>query len=90
MSFKVSDIFREDSLGWYHNRNGRGIIAGTYIHGIFENDKWTNSLLNLIREKKGIPILDKRNKSYKIKKEAIIDNLAKQFAKHINIQTLLN
>jgi len=87
---KVSDIFSENNLGWYNISKGRGIIAGTYIHGIFENDHWTTSFLNLIRRKKGLPILDKKNKSYKIKKEAIIDNLAKQFAKHINIQTLLN
>ncbi len=87
---KVSNIFKDNSLGWYKTCNQRGIIAGTYIHGIFENDKWTINLLNLIKEKKGIPILDKKNNSYKIKKEAIIDNLAKQFTKHINISTLLN
>ena len=89
-SCNVCDIFRENSLGWYNDCNERGIIAGTYIHGLFENDKWTTSLLNLIREKKGIPILDKTNKSYKMKRESIIDNLAKQFTKHINISTLLN
>jgi len=87
---KVSDIFRGNSLGWYSNCKDKGIIAATYIHGIFENDKWRTSLLNLIREKKGIPTLDKKNKSYKIKREAIINNLAKQFKKHINISTLLN
>ncbi len=86
----ICDIFKENNLGWYKNCNDRGIIAGTYIHGIFENDRWTNSFLNLIREKKGIPKLDKKNKSYKIKRDDIIDNLAKQFSKHINISTLLN
>lgn len=88
--FKVNDIFNENSLGWYTKGKDKGIIAGTYIHGIFENDNWTKSLLNLIREKKGLPILDKRHKSYKIKREAIIDNLAIQFNKYINISTLLN
>ena len=87
---KIRDIFKENSLGWYDYCNERGIIAGTYIHGIFENDKWTTSLLNLIREKKGIPRLDKKNKSYRIQRESIIDNLAKQFTKHINITKLLN
>jgi len=88
-SCNVCDIFRENSLGWYIDNNERGIIAGTYIHGLFENDKWTTSLINLLREKKGIPILDKTNKSYKIKRDSIIDNLAKQFTKHINISKLL-
>jgi len=89
-NYNVCDIFKENSLGWYKKCNERGIIAGTYIHGIFENDKWTINLLNLIKEKKGIPILDKKNKSYKIKREETIDNLAKQFTKHINISVLLN
>ena len=88
--YNVFDIFKEKNLGWHNNHNEKGIIAGTYIHGIFENDKWTNNFLNLIREKKGIPILDKKNKSYKIKRESIIDNLAKQFTKHINISTIIN
>ena len=46
--------------------------------------------LNLIRDKKGIQKLDKKCKPYKIKRESIINNLANQFKKHINIESLLN
>ena len=53
-------------------------------------DQWRISYINLIRDKKGIKILDKKYKSYKIKREAIINNLASQFKKHINITSLLN
>ena len=53
-------------------------------------DKWRINYLNLIRIKKGIQILDKKNIPYKIKREAIINNLAGQFKKHINIESLLN
>ena len=61
-----------------------------YLHGIFDNDKWRINYLNLIRIKKGIQILDKQNKPFKIKREAIINNLADQFKKHIKIESLLN
>jgi len=76
---------------WVEKRKHEtGLIAGTYVHGIFDNDQWRINYLNLIRVKKGIQILDKKTIPYKIKREAIINNLANQFKKHINIESLLN
>ena len=85
----LKNIFTNNKLGWYVD-NEKGSIAGIYIHGIFENDLWRINYLNLIRNKKGIKILDKKYTPYRIKREAIIDNLANQFKKHINITSLLN
>ena len=70
--------------------NQGGIIAGTYIHGIFENDDWRDHYLNLIRKKKNLPLLDKRTRSYKMKRESLIENLANEFNKHFDISSLLN
>ncbi len=86
---KLTNIFNKNKLGWSKNMK-KGSIAGIYIHGIFENDLWRINYLNVIRETKGIKILDKEYKPYKIKREAIINNLANQFKKHINITSLLN
>jgi len=86
---KIKSIFSDSNLGWYKESNEGGLIAGTYIHGIFENDSWRTKYLNLIREKKNIPKLDK-TKSYKMKRELIIKNLADEFNKHLNISSLLN
>ena len=33
-------------------------VIGTYVHGIFENMDFTRGLLNNIRKKKGLPILE--------------------------------
>ena len=88
--FKMKPIFKDLALGWYKENSNGGTIAGTYIHGIFENDLWRINYLNLIRDKKGIKILDKKYTPFRIKREAIIDNLANQFKKHINITSLLN
>ncbi len=87
---KLKNIFKQNKIGWYLDNNEKGSIAGSYLHGIFDNDQWRISYLNLIRDKKGIKILDKKYIPYKIKREAIINNLATQFKKHINITSLLN
>ena len=87
---KLKNIFKQNKIGWYIDKNEKGSIAGSYLHGIFDNDQWRINYLNLIREKKGIQILDKKHKPYKIKREAIINNLSDQFKKHINIESLLN
>ena len=86
---KIMPLFNDDNLGWYFVNEHGGTIVGTYIHGIFENDLWRESYINLIRNKKGLPLLDKRIKNYKIKRDSIIENLAIQFNKYINLSTFL-
>ncbi len=39
---------------------------------------------------KNLPLLDKKTRSYKMKRESIIDNLANEFDKHLNITSVLN
>jgi len=87
---KLKNMFKQKNIGWFIDNNEQGSISGIYLHGIFDNDNWRINYLNLIRIKKGIQILDKQNKPYKIKREAIINNLSDQFKKHINIESLLN
>ncbi len=89
-TLKIKPIFKDIDLGWYRENDNGGSIAGTYIHGIFENDNWRNQYLNLVRKSKNLPIVDKKTRSYKIKRESIIDNLANEFDKHLNISSLLN
>ena len=87
---KVYSIFKDLDLGWYKENNGGGTIAGTYIHGIFENDSWRDQYINLIRKSKNLPILNKKPISYKDKRESIIDNLANEFHKHLNLKPFLS
>ncbi len=86
---KIKPIFKDFDLGWYKENSKGGTIAGTYIHGIFENDDWRDQYINLIRKSKNFPMLDKKTRSYKMKRESIIDNLANEFNKHINISSFL-
>ena len=89
-TLKTKPIFKDLDLGWYIENSQGGTIAGTYIHGIFENDEWRDYYINLIRKNKNLPLLDKKTRSYKIKRESIIDNLANEFNKNFNISSLLN
>ncbi len=87
---KINPIFKDLNLGWYKENKEGGTIAGTYIHGIFENDHWRDQYINLIRNGKKMPTLEKKTRSYKIKREAIIENLANEFEKHLKLTSLLN
>ena len=89
-NLKINPIFKDLELGWYKENYLGGTIAGTYIHGIFDNDVWRNEYFNLIRRSKNKPLLNKKARSYKIKRETIINNLANEFDKHLNISSLLN
>ncbi|ABV50981.1 Cobyric acid synthase CobB [Prochlorococcus marinus str. MIT 9215] len=89
-SLKINPIFEDLDLGWFKENNKGGTIAGTYIHGIFENDSWREQYINLIRKSKNLPILNKKSISYKKKRESIIDNLANEFHKHLNLTSFLS
>ena len=88
-SFETLPIFKEERLGWYKDKKNDGLIAGTYIHGIFENDLWRDSFLKLIRDKKGLKKIDNSLINYKINKDKIINNLAQQFKMHLNMESIL-
>ena len=89
-SVRIKPIFKDLDLGWYKENNKGGSVAGTYIHGIFENDRWRNQYINLIRKSKNLPTLTKKSISYKKKREYIIDNLANEFHKNLNLKPFLS
>ncbi len=89
-TFDIKPIFKDLDLGWYKENNGGGTIAGTYIHGIFENDSWRDKYINLIRKSKDLPLLSRKSIPYKKKRESMINNLANEFNKHLNLKFFLN
>ena len=89
-TLNIKPIFKHLDLGWYKENFKGGTIAGTYIHGIFENDNWRDQYINLIRKSKNLPTIDKKTSSYKMKRESIINNLSNEFEKHLNISSVLN
>jgi len=89
-SLKIKPIFKDLNLGWYKENNKGGSIAGTYIHGIFENDSWRDHYINLVRKSNNLPKLNKPSICYKEKRDTIINNLAHEFHKHLNLKPFLS
>ncbi|MBP2645556.1 MAG: Cobyric acid synthase [Firmicutes bacterium] len=58
-----------------------GLILGTYIHGIFDNDDFRQALLNALRKRKGLPeravqnVAARKEASYNKLAEAVRSNL---------------
>lgn len=49
----------------------KGNVWGTYIHGIFDNDDFRCSILDLLRQKKGLPSVNKTIKYHELRELAI-------------------
>ncbi|MEJ6950404.1 cobyric acid synthase [Natronospora cellulosivora (SeqCode)] len=67
--------------------NDQGNVFGTYLHGIFENDNFRDSLLNGLRKKKGISNKNEEL-SYKEFKELEYNKLAKVVSENVEIETI--
>ncbi len=53
-----------------------GLVMGTYIHGVFDNDRFRRAVLDALRLKKGLPVFAGATVSYSAQKEAAYDRLA--------------
>ncbi|RKD30585.1 cobyric acid synthase CobQ [Thermohalobacter berrensis] len=67
--------------------NSKGNVFGTYLHGIFENDSFRNSIINTLRAKKGIEIKES-NLSYRELKEKEYEKLARIVKENIDINKI--
>ena len=80
----------EAELGWV-KRFGEdgGLVAGTYLHGVFESGPWRRRWLNQLRATKGLPPLTEQQQHHSKQREALLDRLADAFEEHINLEPLL-
>jgi adenosylcobyric acid synthase len=62
----------------------KGACFGTYLHGIFENDAFRRSILNRLREQKGLAPLD-ASVSYGRLKDEALDRLAALLREHLDM-----
>lgn len=66
--------------------NDTGLVFGTYLHGIFDNDNFRERFINFLRERKGLS-LNKVTPNL-ICKEAAYDRLAQTFRENVDISAI--
>ena len=64
-----------------------GLVWGTYMHGIFDNDEFRRSLLNCLRRKKGLPDLPSR-RNFRAEKQRNYDRLARIVRANLDMDRL--
>ncbi len=64
-----------------------GQVFGTYLHGLFDSDAFTRSLINSLRQRKGLPALD-ATLSYAHYKTQQFDLLADAMRQHVAIDKI--
>ena len=96
-SFLINESIKEDlspltedqSMGWVLKQNNLSFIIGTYLHGILDNGRWRGLWLNILRRKKGVNDSMIDDIHFSNKREELINILANEFEKNIDISPLL-
>ena len=63
-------------------------VFGTYLHGIFDDIDFTRTILNNIREMKGLDRINSKVKSFKEFKDKEYDRLADFLREHLDIEKI--
>ncbi|MEB3324440.1 MAG: cobyric acid synthase [Cyanobacteriota bacterium] len=80
----------DPDLGWVQDHGPwGGLVAGTYLHGVFESGPWRRRWLNFLRERKGLAPLSEDQPHHSRQREALLERLADAFEQHVNLEPLL-
>ena len=86
----IFPIASDPDLGyWLPYGSFGGVVAGTYLHGIFENGIWRRCWLNQLRKRKGLALLSEQQAHHRKQRDQLLDRLADAFEAHVNIEPLL-
>jgi len=80
----VEPLADGEGLGWV-----KGEVAGTYLHGVFDDGPWRRSWLNRLRQRRGLAPLPLTVLGHHVQREGVLDRLADAFAAHVRWQDLL-
>jgi adenosylcobyric acid synthase len=76
-------------LGWWCSTAAGGWVAGTYLHGIFDNGPWRRRWLNELRRRRALPPLAEQVLSHSVQRSQLLDRLAEAFERHVDLTPLL-
>jgi len=81
---RLEPLAAAEGVGWV-----RGEVAGTYLHGVFDDGPWRRSWLNRLRRRRGLPPLSLTVAGHSVRREALLNRLADAFDAHVRWQDLL-
>jgi adenosylcobyric acid synthase len=89
-SCTAAPLCADEGLGWWQRWGERGgLVAGTYLHGVFENGPWRRRWLNGLRQRRCLAPLPEHPPHHGRQREALLDRLADAFEAHVNLKPLL-
>ncbi|KAF3888493.1 MULTISPECIES: cobyric acid synthase CobQ [Nostocales] len=65
-------------------------VWGTYLHGIFDNGPWRRAWLNRLRQQRGLKSLPTGVANYREQREGILDSLAIEVERHLDLTAFLS
>ena len=80
-------LFDDANLGLVDNCQS---IWGTYLHGIFDNGPWRRAWLNRLRQQRGIKSLPTGVANYREQRENLLDSLAVQVERHLDLTPFIS
>ena len=87
---QAQPLCEAEGLGWWQPwGEGGGLVAGTYLHGVFENGAWRRRWLNGLRRRRGLPPLSEAQPHHHRQRQELLDRLAEAFEHHIDLGPLL-
>jgi adenosylcobyric acid synthase len=87
---RCGPLTEDDGLGWWASRGSQGgLVAGSYLHGIFESGRWRRRWLNQLRHRRGLAPLQVNLPHHGRHREALLDRLADAFETHVNLTPFL-
>jgi len=80
----------DPDLGHWRTYGERGgVVAGTYLHGVFESGPWRRRWLNQLRQRRDLAPLPEDQPHHARQRDALLDRLADAFEAHVNLTPLL-
>ncbi|BAY44067.1 cobyric acid synthase CobQ [Scytonema sp. HK-05] len=84
---KYHTLFDDANLGLVDNCLS---VWGTYLHGIFDNGPWRRAWLNRLRQQRGLKSLPTGVANYREQREHILDSLATEVERHLDLTPFLS
>jgi adenosylcobyric acid synthase len=80
----------DPDLGWvWPQGDHHGLVAGTYLHGVFESGPWRRRWLNQLRRRKALPPLAEVQPHHSRHRDELLERLADAFERHVHLDPLL-